>query len=236
MKIFPFSEGYTRITAYALASSQKKRASFETAPYLEARTCETMQSRWTEQGLLACQHKDIRFLYDPALGLFKLSVKKKEILNGSLQTGQFGPALFFIELKEGEKIYGFGAASGKADRDDHEFQLLNRDTFLYSIAQASYSSFPFFLFRRGESFVGVFWNSTLAAKVKTVSKAKENLKRGVYITPLVDSNPIAQDFFVFEGSLRDILKHFFEISGKSFFSAFVVSGLPPVPLVLPHSR
>ena len=194
----------------------EKRTHFEGAPYLESLKCETLASRWTEQGILACQHKDVRFLYDAALGLFKLSIKKKESISGMLQTGQFSSALFFIELQEEEKIYGFGAASGKADRNDQKFQLLNRDTFLYSVPQASYSSFPFFLFRRGEKYHGILWNSTLPVQVRTLSTPQENFKRGVYIKPLTYSGSIAQDFFVFTGSLREVLNQFFEITGKSF--------------------
>ena len=195
----------------------EKRSSFIDAPHLEPLSGQTIQSRWTEEGLLLCQAEGFRFLYDPALALFKLSIKRKELLNGSLQTGQFAPALFSVELKEGEDIYGFGAASGKINRNDQEFELLNRDTFLYSIPQSSYSSFPFFIFPRGAIFVGVFWNSILPARVKTLSLPGEHEKRGVYIRPLLKHIVLPQDFFVLSGDLREIIQQLFELTGRSFF-------------------
>ena len=46
------------------------------------------------------------------------------------------------------------------------FRLMNLDTLLSSLRGNSYSSFPFFLIRRPEGFVGVFLNTLCPADVQ----------------------------------------------------------------------
>ena len=128
------------------------RTDFENTFYLEPIAYNLLSTRWSEQGTLICQHGSTRFLYDPATGIFKLSKKNNDILNGSLQTGQFGRALFFLELQGSERIYGLGAASASVNRNDQKFQLLTQaPTPHASSAFHNFSAFPFFRMREKHS-------------------------------------------------------------------------------------
>ncbi len=192
------------------------RSDFQASPHLVDAPYDILDIRLTEESVQYCQRGNLRFLYDPTLNLFKLSIKKKELLNGALQTGQFGSALFFIELKKNERVYGFGSVSKQTTRNGLEFQFLNQDSFGYRFEQSSHTSFPFFLLRRSHECVGILWNSTLPAQVRTVNESKESLKRGIYITPLDNQKPIAQDFFVFTGTVPQIFSQFFGVCGQAF--------------------
>jgi hypothetical protein len=55
----------------------------------------------------------------------------------------------------GDSVFGFGCATGGLVKAG-SFELKTIDTIFYSIDQASYSAFPFFVVRRGSSFIGIF--------------------------------------------------------------------------------
>ena len=190
---------------------------FPSSPHLEEIGYETIPSKWTEQGMLNCQYGDFRFLYDPALGIFKLSHKRLDILNGELQTGQFSSPLFFIELKEGEEIYGFGSVSPKSTRNNITFEIFtSTNTRSRQKKNITNSNLPFFLFRREKIFIGILLNTFLHSTVQTENEIESRRRKGVYIRPKDDTRPIAQDFFIFSGSPKKILQQLFASIGKPF--------------------
>ncbi len=188
---------------------------FPEEAHLERLSSQLLPGRWIEEGLLCCQKDRIRFLYDPTTGNFRVAQKKREILTGSLQTGQFGSPLFFVDLAKQDRIYALGAASAALEKNNQTFYLLG---------QGVASSFPFFFIRHAsKACTGIYWNSTLAAQVMIAHEEGEKWKRGIYIRPFAKALerhallPMAQDFFVFTGTPSGILQNLYAICGKPFF-------------------
>ncbi|MBX7059463.1 MAG: hypothetical protein K1X75_15480 [Leptospirales bacterium] len=169
------------------------------------------------QGMFRARRKSMRFLCDPATGLFSILGNRGELLAGSLQTGAYQPASFSVRLHEHDRVHGFGAATGALLRNEQSFQLLNLDTLFYSIKGASYSSFPIFLIRRKDnSFLCVLLNLTTPSQVQVRSDPAHPDGPGIYLQPLQPPALAGFDFFVIEGELPSIVQRVAELSGKPF--------------------
>lgn len=169
------------------------------------------------QGMLRTRRKSMRFLCEPATGLFTFVESRGELLGGKIQTGAFQPASFSAKLNEGDQVFGFGAATGGFTRDNQSFRLVNLDTLFFSIPESSYTSFPQFIIRRADNrFVGVFLNLSLPARVEVFNNADHPDGPGIFVTPLVAPSPAGFDFFVIDGDLPFILERFSDLSGRPF--------------------
>lgn len=194
--------------------------------FQESISYEAMPAQRDAQGMILCRRKSLKLIYDPPTGNFSLLNNKGEILRGEIQTGKFGAARILLRTKPGAKIYGIGAATGKADRGASDFRLMNLDTLFYTIPRTSYSSFPFFLIQRpenaegGSGYIGVHWNSSLPADITT---PHENADRsddldGIHIQPIgIESDSaISVDLFVYTGTPAEILERFTALTGRSY--------------------
>ncbi|MEQ9364604.1 MAG: glycoside hydrolase family 31 protein, partial [Leptospirales bacterium] len=186
---------------------------------------ERMPAHRDAQGMIQCKRKGLKLLYDPPTGNFTLLEAKGEILRGELQTGKFGPAEIQIRTDAGDRIYGFGAATGRPDRNDSNFRLLNLDTLFYTIPRASYSSVPFFILKRATGYVGVLWNSSLPADVATpgargareTKTAGPNARQdGIRIVPDSGEEAIPIDLLIFTGTPAEILEQFTALCGRTY--------------------
>lgn len=186
---------------------------------------ERMPAHRDAQGMIQCKRKGLKLLYDPPTGNFTLLETKGEILRGELQTGKFGPAEIQIRTDATDRIYGFGAATGKPDRNNSNFRLLNLDTLFYTIPRASYSSIPFFIIKRASGYVGVFWNSSLPCDVATPGSPEsrdasapgtEARQDGIRIVPDGGEEPVPIDLLIFTGTPAEILEQFTAVCGRAF--------------------
>ncbi len=180
------------------------------------------------QGMIQCKKRGLKFFYDPPTGNFNLLDGRGAIVSGMLQTGKFGDALFQVRLEPEDHVYGFGAATGKENRNEQSFRLMNLDTIFGTIPKRNYSSFPFFLIRRSSgAFVGLFLNTTLPCDVRIDSRDVVDGEMtgasggaGVRLRPDTGGPACTMDFFVFYGSLPEILRHHADLTGRPY--------LPPV--------
>ncbi len=191
---------------------------------------EVIPSRMSEQGTLVCQRNELRFIYDAVTGNFKFVIKKEEILKGLLQTGQFGEALFYLELKENDSINGFGSTLEQPIYKNTELYLHWDGTFSNPSQEKSQKKYPkstfsFFLISREDTCIGIYYNSPLALKASIIKQQTETKNRGVYITPLAQSEPIHQDFFIFMGTLPEIYSQFFSLTGQPFMPPIWAFGI-----------
>ena len=168
------------------------------------------------QGMVRLNRRGARLVYDPPTGNFRLSDARQDLLTGTLHTGKFDQALFSIRLEPQDEVFGFGAASGRYLRENERFRMLNLDTLFFTIPGSSYSSFPFFLLRRGDTCLGVFLASTMPAEVAIYQQSEGDVSPGIYITPLSQEEAIPLDFFVFRGSVADILEQYTRVTGRPF--------------------
>ena len=168
------------------------------------------------QGMLVTRKKKLNFVFDPPTGHYKLTSAEGEVASGRVQTGSFNPPLFTVRLHPGDQVYGFGAASGQADRNNQNFRLINLDTMFYSLPGATYGSFPFFMIARKERFVGVFLHTTLPAQVAIDNS--EDHPDGPSVRFELDhgEGSVPIDAFLFEGTPAEILERYTELTGRPF--------------------
>ena len=168
------------------------------------------------QGMFQARKKGLRFAFDLPTGIFKLSKESEEIVSGTIQTGTFGKPSLFIRMVKGDRLFGFGTAMGKYEIVDTSFKLLTIDTLLSSMADCSYSAFPFFIVKRKEFFIGIYVNSVRPARV-TVDSSKENSSGPGATFDFLGTDPVTVDMFVLTGNLDQILSSYSSITAKPFF-------------------
>ena len=171
------------------------------------------------QGMLQAKKQSWAFVLDPPTGVFRLSFQQRELLSGSIQTGQFNAPLLFARHRPGETIYGFGAGSGRLRQNESSFRLLNIDTLLSSMPGRSYSSFPFFLIQRDRQFTGVFLNASAACDVHVHDGETNPAGPGTEFR-FLEPTPLSIDVFVTAGTPAEILDSYTRLTGRPF--------LPPV--------
>jgi len=189
---------------------------FPEAPYLEkGLPWEKIPVHKDAQGMLRSQKKNHRFIFDPPTGSFRVSIGGREAVTGVIESQSMKSAGVLIQLQPADVIYGFGAASEGFNRNNRSFRLLNLDTLFYSVPGSSYSTFPFFLIRRQNTFTGIFFNNIRPARAQISTYERNPGGPGVKID-LDDHGDINFDFFIFDGTLPEILLRYSEITGKPF--------------------
>ncbi len=172
------------------------------------------------QGMLVTRKRSLHFVFDPPTGHFKLTGDGQEIAAGTVQTGAYNQPLFTVRLRPRDRVYGFGAASGQADRNNQNFRLVNLDTMFYSVPGATYASFPFFIVSRENRFSGIFLHSTRPGRVSIDNSEDHPDGPSVRFDLESEGNDRPVDVFVFHGTLPEILESYCELTGRPF--------LPPV--------
>jgi alpha-glucosidase len=136
---------------------------------------------------------------------FSLDEGDIRILSGASTTQPY-----FIEFDTGSaEIFGFGAATGGADRNGARFRIMTRDTLFYGIAGASYTALPFFIARDGSQAVGVLVATTYPLDVE-VAEGK------VSLVAACDTEGTPVDVIVFRGSLIEIVGDLASLAGRCF--------------------
>jgi len=136
---------------------------------------------------------------------FRLEAENSHIVSGMAAAEPFG-----VELEVGDaEIFGFGAATGAADRNGSRFRLMTRDTLLYGIPGASYTAMPFFIARQGAGCTGVLIATTYPLDV-VVAQGK------VTVTCPIETGGTPLDLIVFRGSGAEIVSDLAALTGRSF--------------------
>lgn len=136
---------------------------------------------------------------------FRLEDARSVVVSGTATSEPFGVVL---ELGVA-RIYGFGAASGAADRNGSHFRVMTRDTLLYGIPGASYTAMPFFISREGDRCTGFLVATSLPLDV-TVADGR------VAVTCPVATDGAPLDLVIFTGSPTEIVKDLAALTGRSF--------------------
>ncbi|MCK7502142.1 MAG: hypothetical protein MZW92_78660 [Comamonadaceae bacterium] len=128
------------------------------------------------------------------------------ILSGAATTQPYA-----IEIDTGSaEIFGFGAATGGADRNDARFRIMTRDTLLYGIAGASYTALPFFIAKDGSRAIGVLGGHDLIPSMSRSTEGK------VSLVAACDTEGTPVDLIVFRGSIVEIVGDLASLVGRSF--------------------
>jgi len=138
-------------------------------------------------------------------GTFAFTDGGEQVLCGHAGTAPFGVD---FELGAAE-ILGFGAATGAPDRNGTRFRVMTRDTLFYGIPGASYTAFPFFIARSGDSTMGVLMVTSDPLDV-VVDEGK------VAITAACDTGGAPVDVIIFRGSIADIVRDLASLVGRTF--------------------
>ncbi len=215
-KLRPILAGRYQKSIFRTALLYPDRADLPHSSYLEPTAFKSLPLSLDEQGFVSWKYAGTEFAYEPPSGAFRFSSPLAGNFSGNLQTGELGPTQFFLELVENDEVYGFGATNGQFEHSNSHFFLLNLDTHCYSIPGSSYSSFPFFILRRGGNFLGLLWNCSLPAKVKIKKPSHREEGGSISITPLTTGQTLSQDFFCFVGDLAAIVQNYTLISGRPF--------------------
>ncbi len=138
-------------------------------------------------------------------GRFALREGNTQNLSGAATTQPYA-----IEIDTGSaEVFGFGAATGGAARNDARFRIMTRDTLFYGIAGASYTALPFFIARDGSRAVGVLVATTYPLDV-AVTDGK------VSLVAACDTDGTPVDVIVFRGSIVEIVGDLASLVGHSF--------------------
>jgi len=138
-------------------------------------------------------------------GRYSLDKSGTRILSGAATTQPYA-----IEIDTGSaEIFGFGAATGGADRNGARFRIVTRDTLFYGIAGASYTALPFFIAKDGSRAIGVLAATTYPLDVQ-VAEGK------VCLVAACDTEGTPVDLIVFRGSIVEIVGDLASLVGRSF--------------------
>jgi alpha-glucosidase len=115
-----------------------------------------------------------------------------------------------LEFDVGDaQVFGFGAATGGADRNRSRFRIMTLDTLFYAIPGASYTALPFFMAYRRSGPIGVMIASTYPLDVG-VSDGHVSVSAAAS----TDGTPV--DVIVFRGTVVEILRDLSDVVGRSF--------------------
>jgi len=138
-------------------------------------------------------------------GRFSLDEGGTRILSGAATAQPYS-----IDIDTGNaEIFGFGAATGGADRNDARFRIMTRDTLFYGIAGASYTAMPFFIARDGSQAVGVLVATAYPLDVAVVDGK-------VSLVAACDTEEAPVDVIVLRGSIVEIVGDLASLVGRSF--------------------
>jgi len=162
-------------------------------------------------GMLMAKKRNLKFVFDPPTGNFRLFDSRGEIISGIAGTGKYESPFVFIRIQKNDMLYGFGASAAGLDRNRCDLILANSDTGGGSIQGRSHASFPFFLIKRGGQFFAVFLATTIPVTVHTSTSSRNPDGPGVRFRIAAPSDV---DVFVFSGTLPEILDHYTRLTGR----------------------
>lgn len=146
---------------------------------------------------------------------FVIDHSDHEAIQGSLHQDKDHDILT-IDLLSQDRVFGLGAMPGPLKRNNQFFHLMNLDTLFGAQTHTSYSSFPFFLIARENSFVGIFYHTPLALDITVDTKMKHFSRPTIHIHRKMNQQQQPADLFVFHGNLSEILAKQAQLTGKPF--------------------
>ncbi|MBU42847.1 MAG: alpha-glucosidase [Spirochaetaceae bacterium] len=183
-------------------------------PELTTEGYQTIPVHRDAEGKAVSKKKDFRFAYDPPTGIFRLDAGADEVLSGQFRMAEYPLDRIRIVLERDEMLYGLGAASGEPNRMDQEFLLRTMDTQFYSLPGQTYSSFPFFLLRKGHRFRALYLHTSYPQNVTTISDPSSEEGASIIVQNYRPEGPLPVDLFCFVGGLKDILDAYTALTGR----------------------
>jgi len=107
-----------------------------------------------------------------------------------------------IELQNAERIYGFGDKRAALDQRGRKIAIVNRDAFA-SESNQSYKSVPFYMSSAG---YGLFFHNYRPSNFDVGASVKNRLQ--------IKATGGEMDFYVFVGSMKEVLSQYTELTGR----------------------
>ena len=107
-----------------------------------------------------------------------------------------------IELQNAERIYGFGDKRAALDQRGRKIAIVNRDAFA-SESNQSYKSVPFYMSSAG---YGLFFHNYRPSNFDVGASVKNRLQ--------LKATGGEMDFYVFVGSMKEVLSQYTELTGR----------------------
>jgi alpha-glucosidase len=136
---------------------------------------------------------------------FRCSAAARPVLEGS---ARLRPCRIDFELGDA-RLFGFGAANGRVDRNDSRFRMMTLDTLLYGIPGSSYTAFPFFIAQRAAGAIGVLLATTEPLDV-TIGGGR------VTLAAAADAPGAPLDVVVMRGTVSEIVQDLSALVGRTF--------------------
>ncbi|MDX1915642.1 MAG: glycoside hydrolase family 31 protein [Methylophilus sp.] len=119
---------------------------------------------------------------------------------------------FEVIIKNVDAVYGLGASIRGFNRSNKTTYLVNNDTHFNTQNKSAYTSFPIFLLRGKDCFIGLIWNSSLPAKIENrfnngaMQISIETLRGGYQ----------GGDFFFIKDSFANVVDFITFLTGRTF--------------------
>ncbi|MEQ8350322.1 MAG: glycoside hydrolase family 31 protein [Leptospiraceae bacterium] len=203
-------------TAFRFCIFPEPVLDFPVDPELYLDSYQSVQVHRDAEGKAVARKKDLRFVYDPPTGIFRLDSGEDDLLAGQVSTGEFPLGRIKIQLDKDEKLYGMGAAAASPDRINQQFLLRSIDSQFYSLEGQTYSTFPFFLIRKGKRFRAIYLHTSYPLSVTTTNDSGSEEGASILIQHYRPEGPQPLDLFCFYGSIQEILDSYTALTGRPF--------------------
>ncbi|MBI39549.1 MAG: alpha-glucosidase [Leptospiraceae bacterium] len=203
-------------TAFRFCIFPEPSADFPENPELSLENYQPVQVHRDAEGKAVAKKKDVRFAFDPPTGIFRLDSGSEDLLAGQVRTVEQPLDRIKIQLEADEELYGMGAASNEPHRQNQHFLLRSMDTLFYSTPDQTYSTFPFFLIRKGKRFRGIYLNTSYPLDVTTTDDTSSEEGASIIIQHFRPEAPQPLDLFCFYGTIQQILDAYTALTGRPF--------------------
>lgn len=166
-----------------------------------------------EQGFLEVNAGKVHFYYDPLSGRFRFRNGVTSFAGSAFPGLYHQPELQF-QLDADDQVYGFGGATGDPIHGKRGFELLNRDTMLYGIPGAVYASFPVFIIQNRNRNYGIYLPTSFPLQITFEKADPLSRERILKIRFDIRDSPVPMDWFVFSGSIKNIVQEYTSLTGR----------------------
>jgi alpha-glucosidase len=167
---------------------------------------------------IQAKKKNLHFIYDPPTRNIRFDYENHHYFSGLVNANEDSNFLS-LYLYDEVNIYGLGAINGKYNRNQGEFILRNIDTFFYKIQNQPYASFPFLLFRNKNSskHFAILIYTSYPIKLKVQKNINFPDKYEIHFSYYYKRETEIIDFFLFIGSVEEIITSLIKLTGYPFF-------------------
>ena len=167
---------------------------------------------------IQAKKKNLHFIYDPPTRNIRFDYENHHYFSGLVNAKEDSNFLS-LYLYDEVNIYGLGAINGKYNRNQGEFILRNIDTFFYKIQNQPYASFPFLLLRNKNSskHFAILIYTSYPIKLKVQKNINFPDKYEIHFSYYYKRETEIIDFFLFIGSVEEIITSLIKLTGYPFF-------------------